>query len=930
MLSMTKYGLRAQVIAYTILPTIIIGGLLASYFSFHRYQQANDYLINRAINITEPLAIASEYGILDETRTILRRLISATHRKNSQMIKSIAIFDTNNKLFVTSNYHRNFNMLRLKEGQEIPEITEVNYYRDSIIIYSPIIDETNFLEYHLTFDQPRKIVGYVALEVNSNEIELLLYRDTALSFFIVLLGILGSLYLAFRQAKRITAPISQMASVVEKISLGRLNSRVEGDYTGEIALLQKGINEMALAMSQHHEEMQDSIDLATSELRETLDQMEVQNIELDITRKEAQQAAQVKSEFLANMSHELRTPLNGVIGFARQLLKTQLTSSQIDYLQTIERSAGNLLNIINDILDFSRLEAGKLPLEHIPFNLRDCINETMHLLAPSAHEKNLELSMMIDSEVPHEVIGDAMRLQQILTNLIGNAIKFTRQGNVEMQIQRIKEAEEKKDNKVTLKIMISDTGIGISDKQKEQLFKAFGQADTSITRQYGGTGLGLVITQKLVKQMHGSIDLASAPDQGSTFWFTIELEHNPHRTLNSLAIESLQQQSVLVYESNEYAACACLQLLSQWGVDLSYAETPQQWDVLLNKEYDNIIIGYSHCENLSPLFKLIEQARQFSNNIVLLVNSSDPSLYETLKETGATHCLSKPINHKNLANTLISDKPVFNELNQQPPQVRKDINVMAVDDNPANLKLISAMLADRVRHVSTCMDGQQAVEQAKEQEFDLIFMDIQMPVLDGISACMQIKNNKNNKNTPIIAVTAHVLPSEKEQFLQQGMDDCLAKPIDEIALQRIINKWTQDKPVLENISAKLKSNTKQIADVPTTNNHSFDRALALKQAAGKEALAKEMLSMLVKEFAPLIIQVNKAIAAEIDNVHFEQIIHKFHGGCSYCGVPKLNKITGIIEKELKQGISPELLEPELLELLDELENVKREAQDYLD
>jgi two-component system sensor histidine kinase BarA len=434
---MTKYGLRAQVIAFTILPTILIGGILASYFSFHRYQQANDFLIDRAINISEPLAIASEYGIQDETRTILRRLIGSTHRKNSPMIKSIAVFDTKNQLFVTSNYHRNFDLLRLQKGEKIPLLTEVKHQQDSIIIRSPIVDESHFLEYPSTFGRTPKMMGYVALEVNTDEIVLLLYRDTALSFGVVLLGILGSLLLAFGQVKRITGPICAMVSVVEKISLGRLNSRVEGDYSGEMASLQRGINEMAVAMSKHHEEMQESIDLATSELRETLDQMEIQNIELDITKKKAQQAAQVKSEFLANMSHELRTPLNGVIGFARQLLKTQLTTNQIDYLQTIERSAGNLLNIINDILDFSKLEAGKLILEHIPFDLRDCIDETIHLLAPSVHEKNLELSIIVDSEVPHEVLGDAMRLQQILTNLIGNAIKFTEQGNIEIHIKCI-------------------------------------------------------------------------------------------------------------------------------------------------------------------------------------------------------------------------------------------------------------------------------------------------------------------------------------------------------------------------------------------------------------------------------------------------------------------------------------------------------------
>ncbi|WP_022941852.1 two-component sensor histidine kinase BarA [Psychromonas hadalis] len=923
---MTKYGLRAQVITYTILPTILIGGLLAGYFTFNRYMQANDFLINRAINITEPLAIASEYGIQDDTRTILRRIIGSTQLKNSGMIKSIAIFDAQNKLFVTSNYHRNFQILKIEEGQSIPEITQVIHHAKSIVVHSPIIDESNFLEYQLTFDQPRKVIGYVSLEINRTQVDLLLFRDAAFSILVVLIGIIGSLFFAFRQAKRITAPISEMASVVEKISLGRLNSRVEGNYSGEIESLQEGINQMGLAMSKHHEEMQENIDQATSELRETLDLMEVQNIELDITRKEAQQAASVKSEFLANMSHELRTPLNGVIGFARQLLKTQMTITQVDYLQTIERSAGNLLNIINDILDFSKLEAGKLTLEHIPFDLRECIDETMHLLAPSAHEKKLELSMMVGAEVPHDVLGDAMRLQQILTNLIGNAIKFTQKGNIEVQIQRINQ-EDDINNNVTLKIMISDTGIGISEKQQAQLFEAFGQADSSVTRQYGGTGLGLVITQKLVSEMHGGIDLVSAPDQGSTFWFTIQIEKNSHSPLEKLPIGHLKGQSVLVYESNEYAARACSQLLNQWQTTLTLTETELQLQRSLDKQYDTIVIGHSQCDNLQPLLAHIEKAKNFTNNIVVLINSSDPSIFEVIQTMGINHCLSKPINHKHLANALVTDKQLNQQLIQPknlPVLLRKDINVMAVDDNPANLKLMEAMLKDRVNHVTTCVNGQLAVDHSQLQKFDLIFMDIQMPILDGISACLKIKDGKTNNETPIIAVTAHVLPGEKEQFLQQGMDDCLAKPIDELALQQIINRWTPDAKILA-----LSSTTTPQTTSLTTTTLSFDWQLALKQSAGKEDLAKEMLTMLINEFDEIKASADKAINSEIDNVHFAQIIHKFHGGCSYSGVPKLKKIAGLIEQELKQGMSPDLLEPELLELLDELDNVQRDAQQYL-
>ena len=924
---MTKYGLRAQVIAYTVLPTVLIGGILAGYFSFHRFQQADEFLIDRALNIADALSIASEYGMQDETRTILRRLIGTTHRKNSPMIKSIAIFTADNQLFVISNYHRDYQKLRLDKDQPIPDLPQITTLDDSIIIHSPIIDETNFLEYQLTFDQPRKVVGYVALEINRDQIELLLYRDAALSLLVVLLGIIGSLYLAFKHAKRITAPISDMASVVEKISLGRLNSRVEGEYTGEIGLLQHGINEMALAMSKHHEEMQESIDLATSELRETLDQMEVQNIELDITRKEAQQAASVKSEFLANMSHELRTPLNGVIGFARQLLKTQMTNNQMDYLQTIERSAGNLLNIINDILDFSKLEAGKLDLEYIPFEIRESIDETMHLLAHSAHEKNIELSLMVDEDVPQELIGDAMRLQQILTNLIGNAIKFTEQGNIEVKIQRT-EKENDTDKSIKLKFIISDTGIGISEVQQEQLFKAFGQADSSITRQYGGTGLGLVITQKLVREMKGSIDLQSTPNTGSTFWFTITIERCTRTPLASLPLERLAARSVLAYESNEYAVRACSQLLMQWKTNATITETDLQWQKALNKRYDSIVIGHSNNTNINPLLVHIEQAKKHTDNIIVLLNCSDPSVYEQLMETGITHCLNKPVNHKNFANALVSNETTPTSLQVATPIQRKDINVMAVDDNRANLKLISAMLTDRVHRVTTCKNGKEAVEQAKLTPFDIIFMDIQMPILDGVSACAQIKKDSLNQESPIIAVTAHVLPGEKEQFLQKGMDDCLAKPIDELALQAIINKWAPNAQIME-ASPQKEAAKLTYKKPPTMDIKSFDWTLALQQSAGKTDLAKEMLSMLLDEFDDIRKMANSAIKGDVDTEQFAQSIHKFHGGCSYSGVPKLKYIAGLIEKEIKSAVNPDQLEPELLELLDELDNVEKDAQSYL-
>ncbi|MCK5819255.1 MAG: two-component sensor histidine kinase BarA [Psychromonas sp.] len=922
---MAKYGLRSQVITYTLLPTIFIGGLLASYFLYNRYHEANRSFINNAINIAEPLAIACEYGMHDGTREILQRLISLTHRKNSEMIKSIAIFDAHNKLFVTSNYHSGFHRLQLTGKKPIPDVTQVRKFKDEVVIFSPITNESNFLQYNLNFDSSHKIIGYISLEISPHPVELLLYRDASISLLIVFIGILGSLFFALKQARRITEPVSQMAQIVEKISLGRLNSRVYGEYNGELQLLKDGINEMAVAMSKHHSEMQDSIDLATSELRETLDQMEIQNIEIDITRKEALEASMVKSDFLANMSHELRTPLNGVIGFTRQLLKTQMNEGQVDYLQTIERSAGNLLTIINDILDFSKLEAGKLKLESIPFNLRDSIHETMLLLAASAHEKDLELSMMFDPAVPENVIGDSMRLQQIMTNLIGNAIKFTQKGNIDVKVQ-CTNTYQGSDMMTMLKITISDTGIGISQDQQSQLFKPFGQADSSITRQYGGTGLGLVITKKLVDEMGGRISLSSKINKGTIFSFTINFEKNNHNLLKQRETDILKNKSVLLFDANRSAISACAQLLEQWKMNLILATTKQQFIEHCQKVYDSIIIGYSHCADLAPLYEYISLAQQFTSNVIVLLNSSNPIDYDKIKNTRVSHCLSKPINHNNIADALLSNRQIesFTVPIMTPRRQRKNISVLAVDDNPANLKLISAMLSDCVRHLSTCVNGQEAVECAKKQHFDIIFMDIQMPILDGINASRQIKNDPMNANTPIIAVTAHIFPEEKSEYLQKGMNDCLAKPIDESVLENIINIWTKE---------AQQHNTSEYAmpiDIQRGKTLcSFDWKLALKQSAGKADLAQEMITMLLSEFTQIRGAVNLILKDEMPQDKFQELIHRVHGGCCYSGVPKLRKIIDIIEQGLKQAIEAKSLEPELLELLDELDNIERESREYL-
>lgn len=518
---MHKISLKDWVILLTIVPTTLIAFTVASYFSYSRYDELNNFLMQRSQSIIEPLAIASTLPMQSKDRVKLRDLINFTHRSQSSIIKSIAIFTKDNQVFVTSSYHGDTNLIRLKAGEIIPNSTIFSKTGDDFIFHSPIIDET--LLNDATRAPSQNNIGYIAMLIDSSNIRLKQQNQMIISFLIVLLGSAFSAFFSYRLIKNFTRPIGSMVLAVDRIREGKLESRVTGQLIGELNFLKNGVNAMAQSLGDYQEEMQGSIDQTTTDLRESLEQFEIQNVELDIAKRKAQEANKVKSEFLANMSHELRTPLNGVIGFTRQVLKTPLTVTQRDYLQTIERSSANLLAIINDILDFSKLDAGKMVIENIPFSMREAVEETLTLLAPTSHKKNIELSLRVNPQLPDALIGDAMRIKQVLINLTGNAMKFTHKGAIDIDV----DSEHIENNSALIKITIKDSGIGMNEEQQKTIFDAFGQADKSVTRLYGGTGLGLVISQRLVNEMHGNMGFSTEQGEGSTFWFTFRCEVNP-------------------------------------------------------------------------------------------------------------------------------------------------------------------------------------------------------------------------------------------------------------------------------------------------------------------------------------------------------------------------------------------------------------------
>lgn len=906
---MTKYSLRARMMILILAPTLLIGLLLSTFFVVHRYNELQEQLVDAGASIIEPLAVASEYGMTFRSRESVRQLVSLLHRRHSDIVRAITVFDSQNNLFVTSNYHHNYTQLQLPKGVPMPTDMMLTQRGDSLILRTPILSESQFPDEDTSGEaHPDSNLGYVAIELDLQSVRLQQYKEVFVSTLLLLLCMCIAILFAYRLMRDVTGPIRNMVNTVDRIRRGQLDSRVEGFMLGELQMLKNGINSMAMSLTAYHEEMQQNIDQATSDLRETLEQMEIQNVELDLARKRAQEAARIKSEFLANMSHELRTPLNGVIGFTRQTLKTDLSATQTDYLQTIERSANNLLTIINDVLDFSKLEAGKLILEHIPFSLRETLDEVLVLLAPSAHDKGLELTLDVQNDVPEQVIGDSLRLQQVITNLLGNAVKFTETGNIDIRVELRNQLERQ----VELEVQIHDTGIGISERQQSQLFQAFRQADASISRRHGGTGLGLVITQKLVKEMGGDINFHSQLNRGSTFWFHITLDLNEGMLSLPPSLPDLRGKTLAYIEANPTAAQATLNMLSVTHLVVTHSPTLGQ---LPKNHYDFLLAGVPipyRDANGQHRDKLLESLK-LADRVILAVPSQSQIDAEKMKKLGAIGCLTKPISSNRLYPLLRLEAP----LRQNAPKVhrRLPLTVMAVDDNPANLKLIGALLAEQVEKTLLCESGEEAIVLARDNVLDMILMDIQMPNIDGIRASELIRQMPHHNSTPIVAVTAHAVSGEREHLLEAGMDDYLAKPIDEAMLTRVLSRYHTIE--LEPEAAQPRS--------PAEPPLSLDWPLALRQAANKEDLARDLLQMLI-EFLPQVSDRVKAVLEGEEDDTILDLIHKLHGSCSYSGVPRLKQLCFYLEQQLRQGVSNGDLEPEWLELLDEIELVETEAK----
>src|SRR5690606_33451756 len=622
---------------------------------------------------------------------------------------------------------------------------------------------------------------FLEVEFSTQVQQLKILKATLVLLVSVFAIAVAAAILAWRYGQRIATPLVALREGIHSIRDGELDTRIDIKAPGELGELRDSINEMTAALRDAQAELQQNVDQATEDLRETLETIENQNIELGMARKEALKASQVKSEFLANMSHEIRSPLNGIIGFTRLLLRSDLSPRQRDYLSTIRKSSESLLAIINDILDFSKIEAGKLNLDQVPMNLNDIIEDVQTMLAPLAHEKTLEQAAIIYSDVPTQVIGDPLRIRQVLINLVNNALKFTESGSVVVRVM----LEEQKDDIAIIKITVTDTGTGLTEEQQKELFNAFTQVDQSATRRVGGTGLGLAISKRLVEEMGGEIGVDSVWGEGATFWFTLKADIDDHGALTD-TFRAFRRQPVALIEADEHARLGLYHMLRSWQMNV----TQQQQLIVLDELDANnlapaglLIIGLpaDGSEDERALAAAERLCQDDRLKLVLLSSNPEPLASRLHHQQHCCRVLGKPATRLRLYDALLelSGQRVTRPAPRQHQAFRDaGLRVMVVDDHPGNLRLAQVFLEEIGTEVTACASGEEAVEAFARQRFDLVFMDIQMPGMDGLETTRRLREMEGEaRRTPVIALTAHALSSERQHLLGAGMDDYLTKPV---------------------------------------------------------------------------------------------------------------------------------------------------------
>ncbi len=694
--------------------------------------------------------------------------------------------------------------------------------------------------------------------------------------------------------------LRMLAEGANRFSQGDYAVRIKSEGAPEVGLAAEAFNNMANNI--------ESLIASTKRSEEAL----------RLAREAAEAANQAKSSFLARMSHEIRTPMNGVLGMTELLLETQLTGTQRKYAETVQRSGSNLLGIINDLLDFSRIEAGKLELESVDMDLRSTVEDVLELLAERAHVKGLELACSIPADLATYVKGDPLRLGQVLTNLLGNAIKFTEQGSVVIRVASVDETAKN----VTVRFEVSDSGIGISAQAQSRIFEEFAQGDGSTTRKHGGSGLGLAISKQLVEMMGGNIHVESALGAGSTFWFTSGFEKQETQSredAHSAAMGPLTGARALIVESSPVIRGILLSQMSNWGMINLVAATPEQALELLAQaaargtpcDIAIIDLGPPGMDALE-LARAI-RARAAIAKVRLVMLTRRQADLKSARAAGIDACLAKPVRQTVLYECLV------NVMAGQPqeaaaPDVRETVKtgpagirgaVLLVEDNLINQQVALGILQVQGYGVTLANNGREALDAHAQGAFDLILMDCDMPEMDGFEATREIRGRERSstaKRVPIVALTANAMARDREECLNAGMDDHLAKPFSMLTLQNMLDRWMPQAASMQSgaaqPAARAPAKAAEVLDRPVLDE------LGKVLTNGKPELLARVINLYLIE-SPKLMQKLKQAAGASDAPEIARAAHSLKSSSANVGATVLSRYCGEIEASARRAETEE-------------------------